>query len=173
MNLTAQLMERALRALDSKLTTPVRLIVGGGSAMILAHHFPLATTDIDGIPGVGMSAEELDPYIKEVARDLNIPHDWLNPYYVTFTHVLPRDYSTRLVRVFEFSHLTVEALSKNDLLIMKCFAGRLKDQPHIKALVKSGARVDFAEEHIESLKAKGIPGCEKALDFLDEVLDAV
>ena len=173
MNLTAQLMEKALKALDQKLKSPVRLIIGGGGAMILAHHFPLATTDIDGIPGVGMTAEELDPLIKEVAVELEIQKDWLNPYYVTFTHVLPSDYSCRLKQVFQFSQLTVEALSKDDLLVMKCFAGRFKDQPHVRALVKSGASIKFVERHIEFLKSKGIPGAEKALDFLDEVLDTV
>jgi hypothetical protein len=173
MNLTAQVMEKALRSLDSKLERPIRLIIGGGGAMILAYQFPLATTDIDGIPGAGMSAEDLDPIVKKVAEELNLPKDWLNPYYVTFTHVLPQDYSTRLHLVFEFKNLKVEALSKDDLLIMKCFAGRLKDQPHIKALVRAGANIKFAENHIETLKAKGIPGAEKALDFLDEVLDTV
>ena len=166
-------MEKALKTLDSKLKSPVRLIIGGGGAMILAHHFPLATSDIDGIPGVGMSAEELDVYVKKVAHELGIPNDWLNPYYVTFTHVLPRDYNLRLKSVFTFSNLTVEALSKEDLLIMKCFAGRFKDQPHVKALIRAGADVKFAEKHIESLRAKGIPGAEKALDFLDEILDTV
>ncbi|MEO5970190.1 MAG: DUF6036 family nucleotidyltransferase, partial [Bdellovibrionia bacterium] len=135
MNLTAEMMETALTCLDKKLNHPVRLIVGGGAAMILAHHFPLATTDIDGIPGAGSTAEELDPFIKQVAIELNIAKDWLNPYYVTFTHVLPPDYSSRLVSVFAFSHLNVLALSKDDLLIMKCFAGRFKDQPHARALL--------------------------------------
>ena len=141
--------------------------------MLLGHHFPLATTDIDGIPGVGMTMEELDPLVKEVANELKLPKDWLNPYYVTFTHVLPRDYNTRLVSVFQFSRLAVEALSKEDLLIMKCVAGRIKDQPHAKALIQSGANIQFVEKHIESLRIKGIPGAEKALDFLDEILDTV
>jgi hypothetical protein len=173
MNLTAELMKNALQVLDTKLNTPVRLIIGGGGAMILAHHFSLATTDIDGIPGVGMTAEELDPFVKEVARELNIPSDWLNPYYVTFTHVLPKEYGTRLQLVFEFSNLIVEALSKDDLLIMKCFAGRIKDQPHVRALIRSGANITIAEKHIETLKSKGIPGAEKALDFLDEIMDTL
>jgi hypothetical protein len=67
----------------------------------------------------------------------------------------------------------VQALSKEDLLIMKCFAGRLKDQPHVKALIQAGANKKFAEDHIETLKAKGISGAQKALDFLDEVLDTL
>ncbi len=173
MNLTAEIMKSALMALDAKLKNSVRLIIGGGGAMILAHHFPLATTDIDGIPGVGMTAEELDPLIKEVAQELNLQKDWLNPYYVTFTHVLPKDYNTRLKLVFQFSRLRVEALSLDDLLIMKCFAGRIKDQPHVKALVKSGANTEFVERHIENLQNKGIPGAEEALDFLDEVSDTI
>ena len=173
MNLTAQLMESALKALNEKLKTPIRLIIGGGGAMVLGYHFPLATSDIDGIPGVGMTAEELDPLIKEVAVDLCLPRDWLNPYFATFTHVLPKDYSTRLKQVFEFSRLTVEALSMDDLLIMKCFAARIKDQPHVRALIRSGANPKIAEKHIESLKDKGIPGAEKALDFLDELLDTI
>lgn len=171
MNLTSEQMTNGLRALAAKLTRPTRLIIGGGGAMILAHHFPLATTDIDGIPGAGMTAEELDPLIKEVAKDLNLSPDWLNPYYVTFTHVLPSDYSSRLILVLEASHLKVEALSKEDLLIMKCFAGRLKDQPHARALLRAGADPYFVEKHLEYLKTKGIPGAEKALDFLDEAQD--
>jgi hypothetical protein len=173
MNLTSELMTLALEALNKKLKAPIRLIIGGGGAMILAHGFPLVTSDIDGIPGQGMSAEELDPYIKEVAEELKLPHDWLNPYFVTFTHVLPRDYSTRLITVFKFSHLTVEALSKDDLLIMKCFAGRLKDQPHVRALLRAGASPQFVEKQIEDLRDKGIPGAEAALDFLDELRDTV
>lgn len=50
---------------------------------------------------------------------------------------------------------------------------RLKDQPHVRALLRSGANSKYAENHIESLKAKGIPGAEQALDFLDEILDSV
>lgn len=173
MNLSAEMMKTALKCLAGKLLRPVKLIVGGGGAMILAHHFPLATTDIDGIPGAGMSAEELDPFIKAVAQEVNLPSDWLNPYYATFTHVLPKDYSTRLVTVLEFPHLTVQALSKEDLLIMKCFAGRMKDQPHAIALLRSGADLIVAERHIESLREKGIPGAQKALDFLDEIQDQV
>lgn len=170
MNLTANLMKQALGRLDRHLTQPVRLIVGGGGAMILAHDLPLATTDIDGVP-TGISTDELDVLVKQVAAELEIPVDWLNPYYSTFTHVLPSDYGSRLQEVMAGQQLTALALSKDDLLIMKCFAGRQKDVSHAKALIKRGARVDFAETHIESLRKRSIPGAQKALDFLDDVVD--
>lgn len=169
MNLTAQQMLAALQALDQLLDRPIRLIIGGGGAMILAHHFTLATADIDGVPGAGATAEELDPPIKQVAQKLQIAPDWLNPYYATFTHVLPADYGARLETVYQGAHLKVEALSKDDLLIMKCFAGRMKDRAHARALIQKGADAGFVEAHIEKLIEKNIPKAKEALDFLDEV----
>lgn len=170
MNLTQDMMLSALKRLDEKLTHSVTLIVGGGAAMILAHHFPLVTSDIDAIPAKGTTVGEIDPLIKEVATEMKIPKDWLNPYYSTFTHVLPSDYSTRLATVCTLKNLSVQALSKDDLLIMKCFAGRGKDRPHAKALIEGGAGIKFVEKHLEALQERGIPKSEKALDFLDEVL---
>jgi hypothetical protein len=163
-------MRRALEALAAQLPAPIRLIVGGGGAMILAHRFQLATTDIDAVP-VGMSPHELDPAVKAVASKLGLAPDWLNPYYSTFTHVLPQDYGTRLVGVLSAPNLEVLALSKDDLLIMKCFAGRQKDVAHARELIRAGARVAFVEAHLERLKRLRIPKAEAALDFLDEVVD--
>ncbi len=48
--MTAAHMRDALSRLDDLLKQPVTLIMGGGGAMILAHDFPLATTDIDAVP---------------------------------------------------------------------------------------------------------------------------
>lgn len=169
MNLTAQQMLQALKALDHYLSRPVQLIVGGGGAMILAHHLSLATSDIDAIPSAGVTSDELDPLVKRVAEDMSIPPDWLNPYYATFTHVLPSDYGSRLEQVGIWKNLEVLALSAEDLLIMKCFAGRLKDRAHARALIRKGARINFVESHLEALKKKNIPKADAALDFLDEV----
>jgi Nucleotidyltransferase of unknown function (DUF6036) len=173
MNLTKEMMLNALQHLDQKLDRPVTLIIGGGGAMLLAHQFPLVTTDLDGIPAQGVNIGEIDSLVKQVAIELKIPPDWLNPYYSTFTHVLPSDYGSRLQSVCSLAHLTVLALSKDDLLIMKCFAGRLKDRIHAKALIEGGARVEFVEKHLEELKKRNIPKATQALDFLDEILSAI
>jgi Nucleotidyltransferase of unknown function (DUF6036) len=169
MNLTADLMRRAFESLEKRLPHSFRLIIGGGGAMVLAHHFRLATSDIDGVPAAGGSIEELDPFIKAVAKDLSLPVDWLNPYFATFTHVLPSDYGTRLIRVCDLPRLQVDALSKEDLLIMKCFAARQKDVLHARTLIHQGARLDFVRNHLETLKSKKIPGAEKASNFLHEL----
>jgi hypothetical protein len=164
-------MLTALNRLDQLLKGgPVTLIMGGGGAMILAHGFPMGTTDIDAVP-VGMELSELDILVKQVAVELLIAPDWLNPYFSTFSHTLPSDYGQRLIEVFSGSRLVVKALGKEEMLIMKCFAHRQKDVAHAKALILGGAKLALVESQLEHLKAKSIPGTQAALDFLDDVLD--
>jgi hypothetical protein len=168
--LTAEKMRTGLTKLDEKLNTPVRLIVGGGGAMLLAHNFPLATSDIDAVPK-GLSVEELQPMIEAVAREQGLPLDWLNPWFSSFTHVLPHDFELRLVNVFAGQKLRADALGREDLLIMKCFAHRQKDIAHARALIRDGADVDFVYERIDELLKKRIPSAKAAQEFLDEILD--
>ena len=170
MNLTSDLMLKAISELDKQLTSRISLIMGGGGALILAHKITLATTDIDAIPR-GASLESIDPAIKKVAEILNIPGDWLNPYFKTFAHVLPADYEKRLVNVFQGKNLSVDALGKEEMLIMKCYAGRAKDRGHAVSLLRCGTDVKFVESHINVLLEKRIPKSQEALDFLDEVLE--
>lgn len=168
--LSAKIMKLAFSALDKKIQKDVTLIMGGGGAMILAHQYPLATTDVDAIPK-GMEIDELDPYVKAVALELNLPGDWLNPYFSTFSHTLPSDFSQRLIRVFNGEYLKVDSLGKEEMLIMKCFAHRDKDVGHAKQLIKLGADLKLVERQIESLRAKKIPDTQAALDFLDDILE--
>ena len=168
--LSSQIMKQALTRLDELLNQQVTLIVGGGGAMILAHGFPLSTADIDAMPK-GIDFLHLDPLVKQVAQELHLAPDWLNPYYSTFAHTLPEDYGDRLIEVFKGKNLKAMALSREEMLILKCFAHRQKDVAHAKALIKKGADVKMVEAHIEKLKTKSIPGAEKALDFLDDILD--
>jgi hypothetical protein len=168
--LTAEIMRRALVRLDELIPEPTTLIVGGGGAMILAHGFPLGTTDIDAVPK-GMDIASLDALVKQIAAEQQLPSDWLNPYFSTFAHTLPSDYGKRLVSVFAGTRLQAQALGKNEMLIMKCFAHRQKDVGHAKALLKGGADVEAVESHIASLEQKRIPGATQALDFLQDVLD--
>lgn len=171
--LTKEIMLRAFTTLDQKLARvgiPVCLIMGGGGAMILAHQFPKGTTDIDAIPK-GLSPEVLDPFVKEVAKELSIEPDWLNPYFSTFSITLPTDYSSRLVEVYHGKSLTVQALGKEEMLIMKCFAHRAKDVPHARALIRGKTDLDLVEKRLEELRSKKIPGSEQAIDFLQDLLD--
>ena len=168
--LSAEIMKKALSRLDELLEKEVSLVIGGGGAMILAHGFPLSTMDIDAIPK-GMDVAALDPLVKRIAVEQGLPPDWLNPYFSSFGHTLPTDYGDRLVEVFKGRLLRAEALGKNEMLIMKCFAHRQKDVGHARSLISGGADVKFVEAHMMGLLERKIPGSRQALDFLDDVLD--
>lgn len=160
---------KAFECLDHLLKAPLTLFLGGGTSMILAHGYPLATSDVDAIPKQ-VSFDEIDHMVKTVASELGLPSDWLNPYFGSFTHVLPSDFSKRLVRVFSGENLIVDALGREDMLIMKCFAHRPKDLGHARALMKLGVEISIVEQAIESCRSRGIPGADLALDFLDELV---
>lgn len=161
----------AFAALDDAVPSPVTLIVGGGTAMLLAHGIPVRTTDVDAYPK-GMSVEELDPFIKRVGRERGLSGDWINPHYATFAHVLPADYGARLRDVFSGERLRVQALGAEDLLVMKCFAGREKDVGHARRLLRLVKDLGPVEARIEELVKRRVPGAAEAMDFLDDLLEA-
>src|SRR5512137_598655 len=84
-------IQAAFQALDARLEAPVTLIVGGGTAMLLAHGLPVRTRDVDAYTATG-HLDDLGPALREVAREVGLSSDWLNPWFETFTHVLPSDY---------------------------------------------------------------------------------
>jgi hypothetical protein len=63
----------------------------------------------------------------------------------------------------------VMALGVEDLLIMKCFAGREKDIGHARALLKKGPDLALVDGRIHQLIEKGIQGAREAGDFFDDL----
>jgi hypothetical protein len=167
-HLTAADARRAFAALDAELSRPVTLIVGGGTAMMLAYGLPVRTTDVDAYPR-GVPFEELQPAIRRVAKALGLAADWLNPHYETFAHVLPPDYGTRLRPLFAGKHLEAVALGVEDLLVMKCFAGREKDVGHARALLRRRPDLGLVERRLQDLAERGVKGSQEALDFFDDL----
>lgn len=142
--------------------------------MALAYRLPIATADIDGLVFRSeITQAELEPLIHKVATELAIPKDWLNSYFNTFLYALPSDYSTRLKEIFSGRHLTAYALGREDLVILKCCAGRDKDQPHARALLKQRINRQLVSDHLQSLMEKGVHGAQVACDFFDEMCDQV
>ena len=165
-------MLRALTLLDQRVTEPARLVIGGGAAMTLAYKHPIATQDVDAFAAKGgLRMGELDAAAREVADELQIESDWLNAHFETFTIVLPRDYATRLQLVFEGEHLRVDALGPEDLLVMKCFAGRDKDRPHARKLLRLAKDLSIVDKQLEYLVERRHPGAERAADYFDDLRD--
>ncbi|MDO8519564.1 MAG: DUF6036 family nucleotidyltransferase [Deltaproteobacteria bacterium] len=165
-------MLKALAELDRKLQKPATVLVGGGAAMLLCHQITLQTADIDAlILSSEITPADLDPLVKAVARELGLSPHWYNDYFSTFTYSLPKDFRTRLKPVFQGAHLTALALGKEDLLVMKCFAGREKDVGHARVLIRKGTDIEKVESHIRELEKKGVPRAEEAITFLNDLLD--
>ncbi len=168
------IMIQAFEALDKELTKKAEILIGGGAAMLLAHDIPLSTMDIDGVLMKSVvTPAELDPLVKKVGSDLKIGAHWFNDYINSFTYTVPKDFRSRLVTVFTGKNLTVVALGKEDLLIMKCFSGREKDISHARTLVKKGTDTKIVKAHIEQLGKKGLHRAKEALKFLEDVCESV
>ena len=161
-------LQAAFRSLDARLPGPMTLVVGGGTAMMLAYGIPVRTTDVDAYPVSGR-LDDLGPIVREVGKEVGLAPDWLNPHFETFAHVLPADYGTRLRRVFSGERLRVMALGLEDLLVMKCFAAREKDVGHARALLRRKPDLAVVEGRIEELVERGVPGAQDAADFLDDL----
>lgn len=166
-------MLQAFKAFDKKLSQKANLLLGGGGAMVLAYGFPLATNDLDAVfYKCDITEGDVFNEIQAVAKELNLPRDWLNTYFGTFLYSLPQDYHTRLKPVYQGKNLIVNSLGLEDLLILKCFAGREKDVGHSRALIKKGANVEFVKSHIEKLFDKKIPKSSEAIDFLEDLIES-
>ncbi len=166
--LDARTLTAAFRALDQRLERPLALVLGGGTAMMLAYGIAVRTADVDAYPVRGR-LEDVAREVREVARELDLAPDWLNPHFETFAHVLPADYGERLRQVFAGKRLVVSALGVEDLLVMKCFAGREKDVGHARALLRLGPDLGVVERRIEELAERRVPGALEAADFLDDL----
>ncbi len=168
--LAAGQLRSAFQALDEKLQRPTTLIVGGGTAMMLAYHLPVRTMDVDAYPSEG-SLDDILPAVRAVAKEHGLAPDWINPWFETFAYVLPPDYGTRLRPIFGGERLRVVALGVEDLLVMKCFAGREKDVGHARALLKRGPELAIVERRIQELADRRVTGAQDALDFLDDLTE--
>ncbi len=166
--LRSEVLRRAFQSLDARLAAPLTLVVGGGTAMMLAYDLPVRTTDVDAYPARGR-LEDIAPQLRAVAKELGLAPDWVNPHFETFAHVLPPDYARRLREVFAGEKLRVTALGVEDLLVMKCFAGREKDVGHARALLRRKPDLAVVERRLEELAEKGVPGADEAADFLDDL----
>jgi len=162
---------KALKKLDSLLEakrhSKIRLIVGGGSAMVLAHNFPGQTDHVDSIATIDFS--ELSDDILQVAKEFGLSGDWLNPYYSSYAHYPPGNYDSRLIQVLQGSVISVEALGVEDLLIMKLMAGRAKDMKHIRFLFHKKVDLSVIDKRLAQLKTISPKEALNALDLFDDL----
>ena len=152
-------LNRLLNKLNSKLSQKGekrKLILCGGAALILLNLEKVETVDVDLVdPSRDVLLQNL---AKEIATDeKSIREDWLNSNASSFFkkhNPLPKNWEKRLDTVYESSHLTVKALSREDLLFTKICShiDREMDEQDIKVLTHDEAMFNRAIEKVTKLK---------------------
>lgn len=167
-----ELLLEALARLDERMKTRAHLVVGGGAAMVASYNHPLATRDVDAMAVKGSPRiSDLERPARLVAAEMGLEPDWLNPYFETYAAVLPTDYGSRLRSVYSGELLRVDSLGPEDLLVMKCFAGRDKDLAHARRLVRMAEDLDVVDRQLTLLSERGYPGSLRAVDYFDDLRD--
>ena len=170
-NLDKSTVLKALKRLDELSPFSFEMIIGGGVAMLCAYEIPLHTLDVDALLKK-ITLDQIKKEVAQVAQELNLPPDWINSWFASFTYTLPHDFSTRLQPLFKGDKITAQALGKEDLLILKCCAHRAKDKGHARILIRKGANHSFVMKHLEKLvEKKIIPDTTKSIEFLEDLLD--
>src|SRR5665213_947593 len=104
----AKTIKRSFELLDHALDSPLRLIMGGGGALLLAYGHHASTAAIDVVPKPYRPVSDFEEILHDIAKKLKLPADWLNTYFTEFTYVLPEDYENRLKNYFQGKKLTVD-----------------------------------------------------------------
>lgn len=171
--LTRAAIVRALTRLGELCTeskSRVEIAIYGGTVMMLAYDCREATKDIDAIfhpPGV------VEPLVRQVAHELNLPEDWVNSGVGSF--VAAREERIPFTQL-QIPGLAITRPSARYLLAMKCRAGRLPtpfragDMADIKFLLRKLAIRSMAEVDAIIGEFYGPPALEPGKRWLVEKL---
>lgn len=157
----------ALSALGRRARGPVSIVLGGSAALILSNDLPRPTDDGDVVasePGLG----ELQALIREIAASEGLPPGWLNGSIQSYTHVLPADYTSRLVSLPSFSRLRVRLLSRRDVILMKVYGMRPRDVDDLRAIRPTLDELAFVRAQLSRIGAKEADKAREMSEFLDD-----
>ena len=125
----------ALQALDERLSSSFDVILIGGAAMILHFGASRATRDIDVLVLRG-DLSELREAVKAIARERDLPEDWISDAAKGFADILPPDFYHRLVLLgFALRNTRLYALGRPEQVAMKIVALREQDLEDLELLL--------------------------------------
>jgi hypothetical protein len=159
-------LKEAFAALGERMHQPTRVLIGGSGALILGGELNRATTDCDVLysqPDMG----QLQSDIRTVAESCGLPSGWLNGSAQTYTEILPPDYKSRLHSLRPFGRLQVMVLHRQDVLVMKLYAGRPRDLADIAALAVTDTELEFARGQLARLRRIDAARTERMRVVLD------
>jgi hypothetical protein len=160
-------LQSALDALGERLRARTEIVVGGAGALILTGELPRATSDFDVLysnPDMGQLQED----IRAVAERLNLTPGWLNGSIQSYLDVLPPDYKTRLRTLPSRGRLHIALLHRQDILVMKLFAGRPRDLRDVTTLRPTVAELEFVRGQLPRLTLIDQGRAARIQSFLDQ-----
>lgn len=148
---------------------PVEILLIGGAAGVLTRQLApeRTTTDCDVIryqPGEAES--DVLETARQVANESDLPANWMNSQAMSL-NILPDGWNTRKVLVGQFGRLAVFALSRQDLLATKFYAGHPRDLDDITAMAPTPAELRFVRTYLNMLR---VPSRQANLDQVTHAL---
>jgi hypothetical protein len=127
--ITPATVQAYLRELAGHLHRPIRLVVGGSVALILAGYLSRSTEDIDVVDEVPAVLREQHALLDELrkAYGLQLTHFQ--------SHFLPSGWEERLHSLAPVGQLQVALVDVYDLLLGKLFSARRKDRDDLRMLL--------------------------------------
>ena len=145
-------LRRALAALSEQVHSRTEIVLGGAGALILMGELQRATSDCDVLysdPDMGRLQED----IRAVALRLGLTSGWLNGSIQSYLDILPPDYRSRLHSLPMPGQLQVFVLHRQDVLVMKLFAGRPRDMVDVETFNPTAEELAFVATQLPRLRA--------------------
>lgn len=158
---------RALRLVGESLAgsgvrAPIRLVVAGGAAGLLAKLLaPSRTTaDCDVIWVEDLSWASVAEAAAKVAVRLGLSSTWLNRECSHYAWCLPLDWRVRCKPVGTFGPLNVLRLSRIDLVATKVIGApvRPQDLEDLRVIRPTSTELEFIDSHLDRLESEHLDG---------------
>ncbi len=140
----------AFRAMDEVLGREAYIVIAGAAALVLIGELKRSTADCDVIHADPPLAD-MKNAIAAVAESHALSAEWLNTNVSIFADILPADYRARWIHIGTFGQLTVHALGRNDLVLMKLMALRSQDMDDLDEIKPTQDELRFAISHFPRL----------------------
>jgi Nucleotidyltransferase of unknown function (DUF6036) len=102
---------------------------------------------------------------------LDLTPGWLNGSIQIYLDVLPPDYKARLITLPARGKLHIALLHRQDIIVMKLFAGRPRDLTDIVALRPTSQELQFVRGELPRLRRIDQPRAARLESFLDQYHD--
>ncbi len=145
-------LDRALARLGERVTTHIRIVLAGGSALLYLPGFTRGTNDGDVIvatPRLSTVSAE----ILAVASEMRLPQTWLNDGAKAWADLLPPDYESRTEVVGHHGLLVVARLGRLDLILLKLAGARPKDLDDLRVLAPTSSEIAFVRAQLERINS--------------------